>query len=779
MSDPGGINNLQALGAVLLVGLLIVAGIWSATRDSDDDDANEPGNRAPTIELVSPLNGSTLNSTSPLLVWNASDPDDNPLVYQVKLAPIGEELTVQYNAFTETWRVTNLTPGVSYNWCVEVDDGQVSNSSEVFTFHIEALPVNRPPSVELISPQNDTTLNSTSPKLVWIGSDPDGGPLQYEVKMAPVGEELEVRHYTNSTSWTATNLTPGTSYVWCVNGTDGEASNTSELFTFHIDYTERALEIMAGMNLSQKIGQMITGTVGRFSGDLEQKTNMIKAGELGGVLTYREEVTTDAKGILNFTNDLQNHSLNSTGVPLLMIGDFEGGKMMEYANLMSEWPNPMTLGAANDSGLAYDLGRYYGTEMSALGFNMAYAPVFDVNTNPDNPIIAVRSYGSDPELVTNMGLQVIAGNRDAGIISTIKHFPGHGDTSVDSHSGLNILNFTRERVYSVELAPFAAAIEAGVPAIMTAHISIPVLDDTNAPATLSKPILTDLVRGEFGFEGVIVTDSIGMGAIAAYLAQNNMTREEGAVLAINSGSDILLWTGNYDELRMFHTVLVDAVNSGNITQERVNESVLRILVMKLKFGLFDRYPVSFDNLELLRAPEHVATAREIAYNSIVIVNSTAGLLPLNLSRDKPILIISPNNLLQEDGNLSLVNFLRAKEYNATGLMIGHSVSSQDYDDALEQANESALVILATHHFSWNPSYYGNSQIELAEALYDLSQEYSIPMILLSVENPYDLRQLPSFNPMIVAINSKPVTMEAVVDGIIGDAPFLGIMPVVL
>ena len=490
-------------------------------------------------------------------------------------------------------------------------------------------------------------------------------------------------------------------------------------------------------------------------------------------------MTTDYQGILNYTNNLQTQALNATGVPLLMIGDFEGGKMMEFASIMSEWSNPMTIGAVNDTELAYDFGRYYGTEMAALGFNMAYAPVLDVNTNPDNPIISVRSYGSDPELVTRMGLQVIAGNMDVGIISTVKHFPGHGDTSIDSHTGLNILNFTRERVYSVELAPFKTAIEAGVPAIMTAHISIPVLDDTNAPATLSKPILTDLVRGEFGFEGVIVTDSIGMGAIVAYLAENNMTPEEGAVLAINSGSDILLWTGNYEQLQMFHSALLDAVYSGNISQERIDESVFRILMMKLNYGLFDRYPVSSDNLELLRATEHVTAAKEIAYRSIVLVNNTVGRLPLNISKDMPILVISPDNLLQKDGNLSLVNSLRGKGYNATGLVVGHTVTSQQHDEALELANVSSYVILATHHFSWNPTYYGNTQIRMAEALFELSQDYSIPVILLSVENPYDLRQLPSFNTTIVAINSKPVTMDAVVDGIIGDAPFLGTMPVEL
>ena len=671
--------------------------------------------------------------------------------------------------------VTNLTRGLKYQWRVLAYDGKISTASDFFSFRI-----NQKPIIQLITPLNRTTINMTTPMLKWNGSDLDGDDIHYSLEIAPTDKPFNKLGETNTTHWNITNLTPGKSYKWRIIVSDGTDDATSQTFTFHVDYTERALEIIAGMNISQKIGQMITGKTGRLdSNGLENKTRMVEAGELGGILVYREEATTDSRGILNFTNDLQSAALNATGVPLLMIADFEGGKMMNYASLMSEWGNPMTLGAVNDTELAYDYGRYYGTEMAALGFNMAYAPVLDVNTNPDNPIIAVRSYGSSPELVTQMGLEVLAGNREAGIISTVKHFPGHGDTSVDSHSGLNILNFSRERVYSVELAPFRAAIEAGVPAIMTAHISIPVLDGTNAPATLSKPILTDLVREEFGFNGVIVTDSIGMGAIAAYLEQKNMTRAEGAVLAINSGVDILLWTGNYDQLRMFHTAFLDAVTSGNLTEDRVDESVFRILMMKLNYGLFDRYPASSENLSGLRSVKHVATARQIAYNSVVLVNDTEGLLPLNLTKDEPLLVISPNNLLLEDGNLSLASSLRSKGYNVTGLMVSHTVTSQDHDEALELANTSSLVILATHHFKWNPQYYGNSQIRLAEALFELSQQYSIPMILISVENPYDLRQLPPFNTTIVAINSKSVTMEAVVDGMTGAVPFLGTMPVEL
>ena len=626
------------------------------------DIEKPPTNKAPTVELISPLNNTTLNSTTPLMVWNGSDPDGNPLVYQVKMTQAGEELSVQHITNSTSWRATGLIPGISYNWQVEVNDGEKLNTSELFALHIER--PNHPPSVELLSPLNDALLSSTSPLLVWNGSDPEGDHLVYQIKMAQVGEGLSILHTTNTTSWRATNLTPGNSYNWCVNVTDGEASNTSELFTFHIDYTERAIEIMAGMNLSQKVGQVMVGKTYFTDSIPADVVNLTLEGKVGGWLIGFYQ-GTDREGLLNLSNDLQGFAQEATSIPLFMMADFEGGWWNPFSSINSQWPNPMTLGAANDTELAYQFGRGYGTEMAALGFNMALAPVLDVNTNPDNPVIAARSFGSDPELVTRLGLKVIAGNEDAGIISTAKHFPGHGDTKTDSHTKLPTLNFTRERVYSIELKPFKAAIDEGVPVIMTAHIAIPVLDNGSIPATLSKPILTGIMREEFGFDGLIITDAMNMGGITTYMEQNNITREEAALLAFNAGVDIILWASEQEMMFNFHEFFMEALGNGTLTEDRVNESVLRILKAKLEYGLLERYPAGSENLSKIRSKDHEDVVREIANNSIVLFNNQEDVLPLELLIDEPILVVSPNNLLLENGNLSLAYYLTGRGYNVT------------------------------------------------------------------------------------------------------------------
>ena len=552
-------------------------------------------------------------------------------------------------------------------------------------------------------------------------------------------------------------------YFWCkIN----EISNPDEVLT------EKALSLMNDMNLSVKIGQMIMPYVATFDRSIEVES-FLRDGIVGGIYVTRNSLTTDTEAILNFTNWLNEQGSMGTGTPLLIAGDFEGGKIMNYANLMSHWSNNLGLGAANSTTLTYQFGKFYGAEMDAIGFNMAFSPVLDVNTNPDNPVIGPRSIGSDPDLVTRLGLKILQGHKDSGIISTLKHFPGHGDTSVDSHSGLPILEFNRTRLDQVELAPFKAAVEAGVPAIMTAHIAIPAIDPTGHPATLSEPILTGLLRGEMGYQGLIITDAIEMGAI-----RKNYGVFEAARMAILAGVDIL-HTVDRSLLYEYHQFLMDEVIVGNIAEDRINASVLRILKCKLKYGLFDRYPQGNDKITIIRSEEHVQVAQEIANTSITLVNDSNDMIPLAIGLDEPILIVSPDNLLLGNGNLSLTEYLGNKGYNVSQLVISHQVTSLERDEVIHVSNESSLVIFATHNFRWHPTYYGNTQIELAEEIYQLSQHNSIPVILLSVENPYDLIKLPDFPTRIVAYTSSTTTMQAVANALTGEIEFKGELPILL
>jgi len=664
---------------------------------------------------------------------------------------------------TRNHTLAPLTPGSRMNWSLEaVGEGGVACST---VWHFT---VNQPPVVTELHPANGSTVNTTAPLLEWEAGDSDDDVLVHTVEIVTASEIHIATNHTRATSWCATNLTPGGGYKWRVTTEDGLDTTVSTWSRFEVDFTEPALELMAELNGSRKVGQLLMVRVEPF--DYAQETERFLAdGIAGSVLMGRNGGTSDALGMLNYTNWLQSTAM-ADGVPLLLAGDFEGGKLLIFDNLFSPWPNLMGLGATNSTELAHSYGLSYGTEIAALGFNMALAPVFDVNTNPANPVIANRALGSDPALVSRLGVEVLAGHGQANIISTLKHFPGHGDTSVDSHTGLPILEHNRSRLETVELAPFAAAVAAGAPVVMTAHISVPVLDPSGLPATLSQPILTGLLREELGFEGVIITDAMEMGAIAT-----NYGTLEAARLALTAGADLLLYAGgSAAQLRAYHSFLLDELETGNLTHERLNASVLRILKLKLEYGLCERYPASPDNLSRIRSHEYQAAAEEMANRSATLVANAAGLLPLDPELNNPLLIISPDNLLLPDGNLSLAQALTRRGFNITQAVIEHDPDAAQREAALTLANDSATVILVTHNFYWRPRYYGG-QLELAQALYELD----VPVVLVSVENPYDLGRLPPFPARAVAYYSAPAAIEAMVAALVGEMAFKGVLPVSL
>src|SRR5699024_6508054 len=236
------------------------------------------------------------------------------------------------------------------------------------------------------------------------------------------------------------------------------------------------------------------------------------------------------------------------------------------------FPGNMALGATRSEAYAAESAGILGKELSSLGINMNYAPVADVNINPANPVIGVRSFGENPDLVSRLTVAQVNAYQEENVIASAKHFPGHGDTDVDSHYGLPIINHDLETLHEVDLKPFKAAIEAGIDSIMTAHIVVPALDDSGLPATLSKPILTDLLREEMGFEGLIITDSLGMSGA------NVVPEDRVAIEAFKAGNDVLL---NPPDVELAYNSMMEAVESGEISEERVDESVYRILEAKM------------------------------------------------------------------------------------------------------------------------------------------------------------------------------------------------------
>ncbi|MEW9033773.1 MAG: glycoside hydrolase family 3 protein, partial [Planifilum fimeticola] len=399
------------------------------------------------------------------------------------------------------------------------------------------------------------------------------------------------------------------------------------------------------MTLEEKVGQLFMVHVyGRTPTDpdyeeinLEEKRGgrnfkeVIEKYHIGGVIYFNwtDNIGTplDAKQVNALSNGLQKIAMKQRmQIPLFISTDQEGGMVARVTEPATVFPGSMATGATRSVQYAGKSAENMARELKSLGINMDLAPVLDVNVNPANPVINVRSFSEDPDLVSKMGVAQVKGFQGQNIVATAKHFPGHGDTDVDSHYGLPIIHHDRETLEKVDLKPFRAAIDAGIDAIMTAHIVVPALDDSGLPATLSKPILTDLLRKEMGFDGLIITDSLGMSGA------NVLPPERVPVEAFKAGADILL---NPPDVDLAYNAVLNAVKSGEISQKRLDESVFRILWYKMKRGLFHHPYVAEKATRIIGNNKHLETADRIADKSITLLKNEKGVLPL--SKEKSLL----------------------------------------------------------------------------------------------------------------------------------------------
>lgn len=351
-----------------------------------------------------------------------------------------------------------------------------------------------------------------------------------------------------------------------------EVVESSEVVISPID------EMIDQMTLEEKVGQLlVVGVEGTsYTGKMDK---LIRNYHVGGFIMMGKNVSTTPE-LLQLMNEIKNAN-ESNKNPLFLSVDEEGGRVSRLPAGIPRLPTSAKIGKFNDESLSYRAGAYLAEVLNEFGYNMNFAPVLDVNSNPRNPVIGDRSFGSDPYQVAKLGTSTMHGMMDNGIIPVVKHFPGHGDTVVDSHKALPKVETTLEGLRSVELVPFQKAIEEGADAIMVAHILFPALDP-EYPSSMSKVIITGLLRNQMQFEGVIITDDLTMGAIA-----NDYTIPEAAVQSFIAGSDLLLVVRNYDEQINTFNALIKAIETGAITEERLNESVKRILALKEKYSLSD------------------------------------------------------------------------------------------------------------------------------------------------------------------------------------------------
>jgi beta-glucosidase-like glycosyl hydrolase/CubicO group peptidase (beta-lactamase class C family) len=380
-----------------------------------------------------------------------------------------------------------------------------------------------------------------------------------------------------------------------------------------------ASSTLSKLSLRDKVAQLIQVRAGgrfihRNSESFRDLADAVRRNHVGGIILFAGDVYESAV----LLNDLQQIS----DLPLLVSADFERGASFRITDTTS-FPWNMAIGATGSEELSYREGAVTAREARALGVHWIYAPVVDVNNNPDNPVINIRSYGEDPQLVAHLGSAFIRGARDHGVLTTAKHFPGHGDTATDSHIGLAVIPADRERLDAVELAPFRSAIDAGVDAIMTAHIAVPqVTGQAGLPATLSPQILTTLLRGELHFPGLVVTDALEMGGITSHYWTGLA-----CIRALQAGTDVLLLPQDTD---VAINEVVRAVERGEIAESRIDESVMRILLAKTRLGLHRMRTVAIEGIEeAVSAPESQQLAQEMSDRSITVLKDRTHLLPLN------------------------------------------------------------------------------------------------------------------------------------------------------
>ncbi len=545
--------------------------------------------------------------------------------------------------------------------------------------------------------------------------------------------------------------------------------------------------VLAQMSLKEKIGQMLM--IG-FNGPVLTKSDLefITDYHIGNVILMGRNVP-DPLQTQSLTAHLQQiAAARCCPIGFLIAIDQEGGVVTRLTKGATVFPGNMALGASpcvKSEKYSKQAGMAMAKEMLALGINMNLAPVLDINNNPDNPGIGVRSYGEDVNLVTRLGVAAIQGYQESGVVATAKHCPGKGDVTIDSHIDLPVVPHPLDHLERTEFAPFIAAIQTGVDAVMSSHVVYPAIDPgQEMPATLSQPVLEGLIRQRFGFQGIIITDDLYMGAIARICSS-----DEATVQAIQAGADIALLCHHRECQITAAKGLYEAVKSGRISEERVNRSVGRILAVKAKRGLLSplsawpKKPTASDSdlcaLESVGCANHRALALEIARESVTLLRNVDNLIPVVPHPNMKVLVISPDigSITQVEDEQLLSSPLAAGirrfvPYLQT-LTVSQEPTGEEIDCAIRLINTGcistdAVVILGTY----NAHLYRQQGI-LARAVL----ETGAPCIVVAMRNPYDIKEFPEAGTYIAAYGFRDCTMQAVAEVIFGLTQPSGKLPV--
>ncbi len=514
------------------------------------------------------------------------------------------------------------------------------------------------------------------------------------------------------------------------------------------------------MSIEEKVGQLLIVGIGGKQVSQVARAHITKR-FAGGIILFGRNIQSPQQ-VARLTMALQQVAQQTpNAIPLFIALDQEGGIVARLKKGVTVFPGNLALGATRSERLAEKAGEITAIELAAVGVNLNFAPVMDINTNPRNPVIGVRAYGESPMLVSQLGTAYIRGLQANGVLATAKHFPGHGDTHLDSHKKLPTVRHDKERMDTVELAPFRAAIRARVAAIMSAHILYPLLD-ADTPATLSHRILTGVLREQLGFEGLIITDDLEMQAIDAHYQTGNA-----AVMAIQAGADIVMVPWTLKKQQQAYNALRNAVTRGDISRNRLNESVRRILKAKSEFGMFKPRAGGTISARDLGNPRHLEIAQTIATQAITVVKNSDAILPLNAESRKPVMLISASRLFANA-------FLKAHTDTAH---ISHVKIPKQLDAAQllpQLMRQQPSVIVA-----------GITNAQQAELMHQLAQNTQntqdtlTPIVVVSLASPYLLGHCPDVAAALAAYDGNYYSALAAVEVIFGKQQATGKLPVTI
>jgi beta-N-acetylhexosaminidase len=458
-------------------------------------------------------------------------------------------------------------------------------------------------------------------------------------------------------------------------------------------------------------------------------------------------------------------------LPLLIASDFERGANFRLRNTVS-FPWNMAIGATGSEHWAYLQGKATALESRAIGVNWIFAPVLDVNNNPANPVINIRSYGEDPKLVAKLGAAFIRGAQEAGVMATAKHFPGHGDTAVDSHLALPVMNMDRQRLDRLELVPFKRAIENGVWSVMTAHLAVPAIEpDSGTPATLSSKILEGLLQRKLGFTKLIVTDSLTMAGLAeGYWAG------DAALRAFKAGVDVLLDSPNPDAV---YQSLLRAVRSGEISSQRLDHSVRKVLAAKAWLGLHRKRRVDLQAVsQVVNDPELQQQAQEMADASVTLVRDQSGIVPLDVRRLRSAHAVMVLSRDQGEETGAFETELRQRLDSVSFDRLSATTPEPELETALERARQAELVICAI----FARVVTGTGTVGLPEKLSRWVEKLSHvgrPVVTMALGTPYVIQGFPAAPSYLCTFSNADVSQKAAVKALFGEIPIKGKLPVTL